>query len=88
MTTSISLKHKCEISITIGQKSPKEECTRTPETTRSLLMNINGWQSTFLLDVDYKIENINKKKELIYRMLQNLKDLGTTTLMSDGTKRI
>ena len=51
-------------------------------------MNINGQQSTFILDIDYKIENINKKKELIYRMLQNLKDLSTTTSMSDGTKRI
>ena len=61
MTTSISLKHKTEISITIGQKSPKEGCTRTPETTRSLLMNINGQQSTFLSDVNYKIKNINKK---------------------------
>ena len=50
-------------------------------------MNINSRQSTFLSNVDYKIKNINKKKELINRMLQNLKDLGTTTSMSDGTKR-
>ena len=84
---SISLKNKTEILITIDQKSSKERYNRTPETTHSLLMNINGQQSSFTSDVDYKIENINKKKELINRMLQNLKDLSTTTSMSDGTKR-
>ena len=50
-------------------------------------MNINGWQSTFILGVNYKIKNINKKKEFINRMLQNLKDFGITTSMSDSIKR-
>ena len=87
MTTSISLKYKTILLVTIGLKSPKEGCTRTPETTHSLLMKINGQQCSFISDVDYKIKNINKKKELINRMLQNLKNIGTTTSMSDGTKR-
>ena len=51
-------------------------------------MDINGQKSTFLSDTDYKIENINKKKEFMHKLLQNLKDLGPTTLMSNGTKRI
>ena len=86
-TISVSLKNKTEILFTIDQKSPKEGCNRTPETTRSLLMNINGQQSTFISDIAYGIKNINKKMEFINRMLQNLKDLSTTTLMSNGTKR-
>ena len=51
-------------------------------------MDINGQESTFLSDTDYKIKNINKKKVFMHKLLQNLKDLGPTTSMSIGTKRI
>ena len=51
-------------------------------------MDINGQESTFLLDTDYKIKNINKKKVFMHKILQNLKDLSPTTSMSNGTKRI
>ena len=51
-------------------------------------MDINGQKSTFLSDIDYKIKNINKKEEFIYKILQNLKDLGTITSMSNGAKMI
>ena len=52
MTTSVSLTQKAEILITVNLKSPKEGCTKTPKTTRSLLINIIGQQSTFLMDVN------------------------------------
>ena len=88
MTTSVSLIHKAEILILVNLKSPNEGCTKTPKTTRFLLMNIIGWQSTFLLDVDYKIKKINMKKEFMEAFrLQNLKDLSSTTSKSDGIKR-
>ena len=51
-------------------------------------MDINGQESTFLSDTDYKIKNINNKKVSMHKILQNLKDLSPATSMSNGTKRI
>ena len=36
-------------------------------------MDINGQKSTFLSDTDYKIENIDKKKVFMHKLLKNLK---------------
>ena len=66
----------------------KEGNKKTPKTTRSLLMDTNSQKSIFLPDTNCRIENIDKKKVFMHKILQNLKYLGPNTLTNNGTKRI
>ena len=51
-------------------------------------MDTKGYKSTFLPDTDYRIEDINKKKVFMQKILQNLKYFGQNVLTNKDTKRI
>ena len=67
-TIPLIVLYKTEILIILGGNSQKQGKLETPKVTRSLLMDINSHKSTFLLNNDYRIEDIDKKKVFMHKI--------------------